>query len=82
MELTALLITIAIGGVAGWLASNFMKSNLSLIACILIGIVGAFLGGYIFGLLGIAIGGVLGSVLAGFIGACLLIGLARLLRRA
>ena len=82
MELNALLITIAIGGVAGWLASNFMKSGLSLIACILIGIVGAFLGSYLLGLLGVAIGGVIGSVIAGFIGACLLIALARLLRKA
>lgn len=82
MELNSLLITIAIGAVAGWLASAFMKSNLGLAACILIGIVGAFVGSYVLGLLGIALGGVIGTIIAGFIGACLLIALARLLRRA
>lgn len=77
------LVVIAIGGVAGWLAANFMKSSLSMLANIVLGIVGSIVANFLFGLLGISLGGGwIGLLISGFIGACILIWLARTLRKA
>jgi len=70
------------GGLAGWLAEMFMKSNLGLFMNIILGIVGAVVANFLFGLIGISLGGGwLGYLIAGFIGACILIAVARMLRR-
>ena len=58
----ALLITLSIGGVAGWLAGLIMKGRgFGVLANIGIGIVGAFLGGFVFRLLGLAAQGAIGA---------------------
>ncbi|QNP47256.1 GlsB/YeaQ/YmgE family stress response membrane protein [Diaphorobacter aerolatus] len=50
---------------------------------IIIGIIGAVIGGWVFGLLGLgAGGGLIGSIIVAFIGAVILIFLARLIKRA
>ena len=51
-----LIIWLVIGGVIGWLASIVMKTNaqMGIIANVIVGIVGAFLGGWLAGVLGIA----------------------------
>lgn len=72
---------IIIGGIAGWLASMFMKSGTSLIMNIVLGIVGAIIASLIFGLLGISFGGWVGYLIAGFIGACIIIAIARAINR-
>ncbi len=73
---------IIIGGLAGWLAEQFMKSNMGLIANIVLGIIGAAVFNLIFGtLLGLyASDSILGYLIAGFIGACLLIWVTRMVR--
>lgn len=50
------IISLLIGGIAGWLASIVMKTNaqMGLIANVLVGVVGSLLGYYIAGLLGMA----------------------------
>ena len=67
------IAAIIIGGIAGWLAEQFMKSNMGLIMNIVLGIVGAAVASAILSLVGINLGGWLGYLIAGFIGACLLI---------
>ena len=49
-----LLSWIVLGGLAGWVASMIMKNNRSMgiIANIIVGIVGAFIGGFIMNMLG------------------------------
>ncbi len=42
------LAWIVLGGVAGWLAGLVMKSGLGLIGDIIVGIIGAFIGGWLF----------------------------------
>jgi len=74
------IAAIIIGGLAGWLAEQFMKSNLGLIMNIVSGIVGAVIANVLFGLVGISFGGWLGYLIAGFIGAVILIGIARALK--
>ena len=78
------IAAIIIGGIAGWLAEQFMKSNMGILMNIILGIVGAFIFNLIFGtLLGLyAADNWLGYLIAGFIGACLLIWVARLVRRS
>ncbi len=76
-----LIITLIIGGVIGWLGSMVMKTDaqMGLIANVLVGIVGSFLGYWLAGALGVApTGGILRFVVA-VIGAALLIYILRLL---
>jgi uncharacterized membrane protein YeaQ/YmgE (transglycosylase-associated protein family) len=75
------IAAIIIGAVAGWLAEQFMKSNMGLLMNILLGIVGAAVASFLFGLLGIQFAGWVGYLIAGFIGACILIAIGRAMRR-
>src|SRR6516164_1038064 len=76
------IAAIIIGGIAGWLAEQFMKSNMGLLMNIVLGIVGAAIASAILSGFGIALGGWLGYLICGFIGACLLIWIARLVMGA
>ena len=82
--MSGLIWWLIVGGVAGLLAGLAMKGGgYGIVADIVLGILGAILGGWIFGLLGIAAGGgMLGSIVVAFIGACVLIGITRLIKRA
>jgi uncharacterized membrane protein YeaQ/YmgE (transglycosylase-associated protein family) len=75
------LAAIIIGGFAGWLAERVMASQMGVFMNILLGMIGAALGGFLFRLLGFAVAGWLGYLIAGFVGACILIWLGRMLRR-
>jgi uncharacterized membrane protein YeaQ/YmgE (transglycosylase-associated protein family) len=75
------IAAIIIGGVAGWLAEQFMKSNMGVFMNIILGIVGAVLANFLLGIFGVALGGWIGYLIAGFIGACILIWVARAIRR-
>ena len=76
-----ILAWVVLGLVAGWLASQFMKGGgYGLIGDIVLGIVGALVGGFLSStLLGLDVSGfnVL-SVLIAFLGACLVIFVARM----
>jgi uncharacterized membrane protein YeaQ/YmgE (transglycosylase-associated protein family) len=74
------IAAIIIGGIAGWLAEQFMKSNMGLLMNIVLGIVGAAIASAILSYFGIILGGWIGYLIAGFIGACLLIWIVRLIR--
>lgn len=82
------LAWLIVGALAGWLASIVMKTNAQqgLLLDIIVGIVGAFVGGFLFNTLGVT--GVTGfniwSVFVAFVGAVVLLGLLRLVtgRRA
>ena len=71
------IAAIIIGGIAGWLAEQFMKSNMGMLMNIILGIIGAAIASWLFGLLGISFAGWLGYLIAGFIGACILIFVVR-----
>ena len=83
MQGTNLLWFLIIGLAAGWLAGKVMKgSGYGLIGDLVIGVVGAVLGGWIFGLLHIAAGGLIGLLVTAFVGAVVLVWLLRLMKRA
>lgn len=71
---------IIIGGIAGWLAEQFMKSNMGLLMNIILGIVGAVVLNFILSLFNLGFTGVIPFLIIGFIGASLLIAIARALR--
>jgi uncharacterized membrane protein YeaQ/YmgE (transglycosylase-associated protein family) len=82
MDQMGWLAWIVIGAIAGWLASIVMKTNREqgLIMDIIVGIVGALIGGFIFNALGIAgtTGFNIWSLFVAFIGAVVLLGILRL----
>ena len=74
------LAAIIIGGIAGWLAETITRSNMGILANIVLGVIGAGLATWLFGLMGIRMqGGWLGYLISGFAGACVLIVATRLL---
>jgi len=83
MNLTSLIIFLAIGAVAGWLAGTLMKGGgFGLLGNIIVGIIGAVVGGFVFGLLGIAAGGIVGSIITATVGAVILIFSVRIIKKA
>jgi uncharacterized membrane protein YeaQ/YmgE (transglycosylase-associated protein family) len=76
------IAAIVIGGIAGWLAETFMKSNMGVFMNIILGIIGAALLNFILAnLFHVGYSGWLAYLIIGFIGACILIALGRLVRR-
>ncbi|HVA95738.1 MAG TPA: GlsB/YeaQ/YmgE family stress response membrane protein [Candidatus Dormibacteraeota bacterium] len=68
-----------VGLIAGWLAGTVSRGRgFGCIANILLGLVGAVLGGWIFTRLGIFGGGLLYSIAAATVGAVVLVTIARL----
>lgn len=83
MEIQTLVIILAIGAVAGWLAGVIMKGGgYGLLGDIVIGIIGAFVGGFLFGLLGISAGGLIGQIITATVGAIVLIFVLRMFKKA
>ena len=82
MSLETFLIWIVIGLVAGWLASAVVGGGYGVIGDIVVGVVGAFLGGFIFRALHIhaPFGGIAGTIFVAFIGAVVLLVVLRLIR--
>lgn len=78
-----IIIWIIFGAIVGWIASLIMKSEGGLLWDIIVGIIGAVIGGFIMSSLGQ--GGVGGfnlySLLVAILGACILIAIVRVLRR-
>ena len=81
--LTAIIWWIVVGLIAGWAAGKIMKGGgYGPAMDIVLGIVGAVVGGWLLGMLGIHAGGLIGTILVAIVGAIFLIWLSRLLKRA
>jgi uncharacterized membrane protein YeaQ/YmgE (transglycosylase-associated protein family) len=75
---------ILIGLTAGWLAGQLMKGGgFGVVGDIVVGVIGALLGGFLFHTLGVSAGGgLLGSLIVAVIGAVVLLFLLRLIKKA
>ncbi|MEO8032648.1 MAG: GlsB/YeaQ/YmgE family stress response membrane protein [Gemmatimonadota bacterium] len=83
MSTESLILFLVIGLCAGWLAGKIMKGGgFGLVGDLIVGVIGALLGGWVFGLLGIGAYGLLGSLIVATIGAMLLLFLIRLIKSA
>ncbi len=84
MSLDTILTWIIVGGIAGLLAEWLIDGvRAGCIGTVIIGILGAFIGGWLFGVLHISIGsGIINNIITAFAGAVVLLFAIRLLRRA
>ena len=74
---------IIVGLIAGWAAGQIMKGGgYGMLADILLGIVGGFVGGWVVSLLGLGTGGFVWSILVAILGAVILIAVTRLIKKA
>jgi uncharacterized membrane protein YeaQ/YmgE (transglycosylase-associated protein family) len=73
---------IIVGLIAGWAAGKIMKSGgYGVIADIVLGILGAVIGGWVVGWLGFGGGGLIWSILVAILGAVMLIWITRFLKK-
>ena len=80
--LFALMWWVIVGLVAGWAAGKIMKgSGYGTAMDIVLGIVGAVVGGFLLGLLGIHSEGLIGTIVVAIVGAIFLIWLSRVLKK-
>jgi uncharacterized membrane protein YeaQ/YmgE (transglycosylase-associated protein family) len=84
MDLTALVVIIIIGAIAGWLAGQIVKgSGFGLVGDIVVGIIGALVAGWLFPRIGLSLGGgIIGSIISAAIGAIIVLVIVRLVKRA
>ena len=82
MDLTSLLIFLALGALAGWLAGLIMKGGgFGLVVNIIVGIVGAVIGGWVFSFFGFESAGLIGSIITAVVGAVILLAVIGLFKK-
>ena len=79
-----LLIWLIVGAIAGWLAGTIVKGGgFGLLGDIIVGIIGAFVGGWLLTRLGVSIGtGIVSVIATATIGAVALLTVLRMVRFA
>lgn len=82
MGTNSLIMVLFIGALAGWLAGKIMKGKgFGIPVNIVVGIIGAIIGGFLFGLLGVTAGGFIGSLVTATIGAIALLFVISLIKK-
>ncbi len=82
MDFTALLLFLLIGLAAGWIACGLVRrGGLGMLGNLVVGVVGALIGGHILKFFDISVGGVFGSLFTAILGAVILLFLIRLIKR-
>jgi uncharacterized membrane protein YeaQ/YmgE (transglycosylase-associated protein family) len=81
LEPGGIIAWLIVGAIAGWLAGQVMTgAGFGLLADVVVGIVGAVIGGFVLSLFGIAgTVGFVGSIVVAFIGAVILVAILRAL---
>lgn len=73
---------IIVGIVAGFVAGKLMRGGgFGLLVNLVVGIIGAVLGGWVFGLLGITTTGIIGSLITATVGAIILLWIISLFQK-
>jgi uncharacterized membrane protein YeaQ/YmgE (transglycosylase-associated protein family) len=81
--ITNLIWWVLVGLIAGWAAGKIMKGGgYGTVMDIVLGIVGAVVGGRLLGLFGIYAGGFIGTIVVAIIGAVFLIWISRMIKKA
>jgi uncharacterized membrane protein YeaQ/YmgE (transglycosylase-associated protein family) len=82
LSMSTVLWWLLVGLIAGFLASRVMRGGgYGLIGDIVVGLIGAFLGGWLAGFLGIGSFGLIGTIVVAFIGACILLAILHAVSR-
>jgi uncharacterized membrane protein YeaQ/YmgE (transglycosylase-associated protein family) len=84
MDVTTLLIILAIGAVAGWIAGLLFKGGgFGLLGNIIVGVIGGIIGGWLLPKLGVHIGsGMGGIILTSVLGALALLLVVNVFKKA
>jgi uncharacterized membrane protein YeaQ/YmgE (transglycosylase-associated protein family) len=83
MSLDHLVLFLLIGLAAGWLAGQLVKRRGSdWVENLIVGVIGALIGGFVFGTLGVRLGGLVGDLISATLGAVILLYLMRYIRKA
>jgi uncharacterized membrane protein YeaQ/YmgE (transglycosylase-associated protein family) len=78
-----LILTLVIGVLVGWLAGRIMKGDgYGILGDLVLGILGAFVGGWILGILGLSAYGLIGFLVMSVVGAVVLIAFLRMIKKA
>ena len=82
LSLPNVLWWLLVGLIAGFLASRVMRGGgYGLIGDIVVGLIGAFIGGWLAGFLGLGSFGLIGTIVVAFIGACILLAILHAVTR-
>ena len=85
MDITALIVTLVIGAIAGWLAGVLVEgAGFELLINMLLGIAGAFIAALLFPRLGLGLtlgGGIVGAIVTSALGAIVLLLIVNLVQR-
>ena len=82
LSLQNVLWWLLVGLIAGFLASRVMRGGgYGLIGDIVVGLIGAFIGGWLAGFLGLGSFGLIGTIVVAFIGACILLAILHAVSR-
>ncbi len=74
MELGSIVVWIIVGLIAGFLASKVLSGHgMGLLWDIVVGILGAFVGGWLASLVGISVSNILMQIIVAFVGALILL---------
>lgn len=73
------IVRIALWALTGFIASNIMRSSVSVVWNVVLGLIGGALGTFLTGLVGISADNKLGTLIISVLGACLVIYLARII---
>lgn len=84
MSVETLLLWLVIGAIAGWAAGVLVRGGgFGLVGNIVVGIIGAFVGGWLFDYFNISTGGgIFGAIIGATVGAVFSLFVIRLVRRA
>lgn len=79
---TGWIAAIVVGGIAGWLVEQYLRTKMGFHMTILLGIVGAVVANFLLNLSLMGSGGWMGYLIASLTGACILIALGYAVRKA
>ena len=83
--LTAIIVTLVVGAIAGWLAGLLVQgSGFGLLGDMVVGILGALIASFLFPMFGLTMmlgGGIIGAIFTAFIGAVILLVIIGILRK-
>ena len=80
--MSAIVFWLIFGAIAGWLAGKIMRGGgFGVLGNIVVGVVGAMIGGSLFRMIGLPPVGTLGSLISAVVGACVLLYIVSLVKK-
>ncbi|MFQ5752900.1 MAG: GlsB/YeaQ/YmgE family stress response membrane protein [bacterium] len=77
-----IIVWLIVGLIAGWLTGKVMRGKgYGVIGDVVVGLIGALIGGWMFAHLGIFARGLIGNIIVAFIGAVVLVAIIRALKK-